>query len=160
MRRLALIVLLVVGCQPGSGTPSNPPSAGPSESVIATYPERLLADLSSTGVEARIGQVFVADPFKAQGFLVCVGSEQLRMYVFPSIGDRVEAAAAIDTSDPSNLGTAMVTWNGRPRLWQVDRLILAYLGEDAATEASLRDLLGPPFASGEGRVLLPDPACV
>lgn len=155
MRRLALIGLLVVACQPGSGTPSNPPSP----TAVAGYPERLLADLSAAGVEARVGQIFAPDPFKAQGFLLCVGTEQVRMYVFPSIGDRMQAAAKIDPTNPSNIGTAMVSWNGRPRFWQVDRLLLLYLGEDAATEAKLRDLLGPPFASGEGRALLADPAC-
>ena len=81
------------------------------------------------------------------------------MYVFPSIGDRVEAAARIDTTNPSNVGGAMVSWNGRPRFWQVDRLLLLYLGEDAPTEALLLTVVGPPFASGEGRALLPDPAC-
>jgi hypothetical protein len=164
MRHLALIGLLVVACQPAAETPStpptsNPPSSGPSPTASAKYPEQLLADLGSAGVETRVGQVFAADPFAAQGFLLCVGTEQVRMYVFPSIGDRVEATAKIDRTDPSNVGTAMISWNGRPRFWGVDRLLLLYLGEDVATEALLRQLLGPPFASGEGRALLPDPAC-
>ena len=160
MRRLVLIGLLVIACQPGAATPSGPPpTAGPSPTGVAVYPEQLIADLGAGGAETRIGQVFSADPFAAQGFVLCVGTEQVRMYVFPSIGDRVEAAAKIDPANPSNIGTAMVSWNGRPRFWQVDRLLLLYLGEDAATEALLRNLLGLPFASGEGRALLPDDSC-
>lgn len=158
MHRLALIGLLFVACQPAVGTPSSPPTLGPSPTAVG-YPERLIADLSAAGVKARVGQVFAADPFAAQGFLLCVGTEQVRMYVFPSIGDRVKAAATIDKTNPSNVGAAMVSWNGRPRFWQVDRLLLLYLGEDAPTETLLRNVLGPPFASGAGRVVLPDPAC-
>jgi hypothetical protein len=171
MRRIALIGLFLVACQPAVGTPSIPPSTAPTPTAAPTpsavpsqgpttaYPERLIADLQAAGVEAKIGEVFPAAPFNAQGFVVCVGTEQVRMYVFPAIGDRVEAAAKISPTDPSNVGTSMVSWNGRPRFWGVDRLLVLYLGEDAPTEALLRNLLGAPFASGEGRVLLPDPAC-
>lgn len=177
MRRVVLIALLAIACQPTAGTPSSAPTAppssttaptptsaptptaGPSPTEVATYPERLIADLQAAGFDARVGDVFGADPFMAQGFVVCVGTEQVRMYVFPSIGDRFEAAAKINPTDASDIGTAMVSWNGRPRFWQVDRLLVLYLGEDQATETALRTLLGPPFASGEGRALLPDPSC-
>jgi hypothetical protein len=36
-------------------------------------------------------------------------------------------------------------------------MIVVYLGEDAATEALLRGVLGEPFASGQGRPPLPGP---
>jgi hypothetical protein len=122
-------------------------------------PERLIAALAEIGVDARDGQVFDATPFAADGYVLCLGTEQVRMFVFYSIGDRVDAAARIDPSDPSNVGTAMVSWNGRPRFWQRDRLLILYLGEVAATETVLNIVLGEPFASGEGRPLLRDDRC-
>jgi len=81
------------------------------------------------------------------------------MYVFDSIGQRTDAMNSIDRDDPSSVGTAMVSWNGRPRFWARDRLLLLYLGEDAPTDTLLRGVLGEPFASGEGRQLLPDDSC-
>lgn len=164
MHRLVLIGLFAIACQPAAGPPpspptSAPPTSAPSPTAVAVYPEQLIADLEAAGADVRIGGAFTADPFAAQGFVLCVGKEQVRMYIFPSIGDRVAAAAKIDKTHPSNVGTAMVDWNGRPRFWQVDRLLLLYLGEDAPTETLLRNVLGAPFASGEGRVLLPDPSC-
>ena len=83
----------------------------------------------------------------------------MRLYVFGSVRDQMEAAAKIDPTDASDMGTAMVSWNGRPKFWQRDRMLVLYLGEDAATEALLRNLLGEPFATGPGRPLLRDDSC-
>jgi hypothetical protein len=46
-------------------------------------------------------------------------------------------ASRIKPDDPSNLGTSIVEWAGRPRFWQRDRILVMYLGESAATEALL-----------------------
>ena len=104
-----------------------------------------------------MGELFAGDPFDAQGGLMCVGSEPVQLYVFGSVRAREEAAQRIDPNNPSDMGTAMIEWNGRPRLWQRDRMMIVYLGEDAATEALLRSVLGEPFASGQGRPPLPGP---
>jgi hypothetical protein len=90
---------------------------------------------------------------------MCVGTEPVRLYVFGSERDRMAAAAQINPTDPSNMGTSMVDWDGRPRFWQRDRLLILYLGEDAATETLLQSVLGQPFASGQGRPLLRDGSC-
>lgn len=73
------------------------------------------------------------------------------MYVYPTSGDRAAMAANVDRTDPSNVGTAIIEWRGDPTFWQRDRLIVLYLGRNAATEATLRSVLGPPFATGQGR---------
>jgi hypothetical protein len=66
----------------------------------------------------------------------------------------------IDPKDPSNVGTGIVEWAGAPRFWLRDNVIVLYLGQDAATDAALRALLGTPFAEGEaGRMPLPGPDC-
>lgn len=125
----------------------------------ADGPEALIADLRAAGAEARLGQLFSADPFQAQGVLMCVGSQPVQLFVFGSVPELVQAAARIDPTDPSNMGTTMVDWNGQPRFWQRDRLLILYLGNDAATDTLLRSLLGQPFSSGQGRPLLRDDSC-
>lgn len=164
---LAILTLILAGCQagvagsptatapsPASSTPSLPPatSSGPTDGA-----EKLAIDLQAAGAQARIGELFAGDPFEAQGGVLCVGTEPVQLYVFGSAAAREEAARRIDPTNPSDMGTSMVDWNGRPRLWQRDRVIVAYLGEDAATEALLRSVLGEPFASGQGRPPLPGP---
>jgi hypothetical protein len=99
---------------------------------------------------ARLGATFTADPLPGQGVVLCVGKEAVQLYVFASIRDRIDAASRIDPKDPWHIGTAIVEWIGRPRFWQRDRLLVLYLGEDAATDSVLRTVLGPPFASGQG----------
>ena len=140
--------------KPGTATRSNPPVIfpGPTDG-----PEKLIVDLEAAGAQARLTEMFAGDPFEAQGGVMCVGSEPVQLYVFASAPAREEAARRIDPTDPSDMGTAMIAWNGRPRLWQRDRMIIAYLGEDGATETLLRSVLGEPFASGQGRPPLPGP---
>jgi hypothetical protein len=120
-------------------------------------PDKLVVDLAAAGATAHVGSLFAGDPFDAQGGLLCIGKEPVQLYVFGSVRDREAAAKKIDPTNPSNMGTTMVDWNGRPRMWQRDRMIIVYLGEDATTETLLRSVLGDPFASGQGRPALPGP---
>ena len=147
-----LLGISVLGCQAG-------PSPTPVPTTTIDGAEALIADLRTAGADARLGERFAPDPFTAQGMVMCLGKEPVRLYVFPSIADRVKAAARIDPSNPSSMGTSIVDWNGRPRFWQRVRVLVMYLGEDVATEASLRGVLGPPFASGQGRLALRDGSC-
>jgi hypothetical protein len=162
-----LVAMTVAACQAGAtSAPTAPPanSATPTQSAPPVIfpgptdgPEKLIVDLEAAGAEARVGALFAGDPLDAQGGLMCVGSEPVQLYVFGSVRDREEAVQRIDPTNPSDMGTTMVDWNGRPRLWQRDRMIVVYLGEDAATEALLRGVMGEPFASGQGRPPLPGP---
>jgi len=156
---LALVfVLILAGCQTAAtAQPTPQPTPSPSGTTPPVIfpgptdgPEKFVVDLDVAGVESRLGPVFAGDPLPAQGVVVCVGTEQVRLYVFGSVRDRMDAAAKIDPTDASNMGTAMVRWNGRPRFWQRDRMLVLYLGEDAATDTLLRSLLGEPFATGQG----------
>jgi hypothetical protein len=147
-----LLAIGVLGCQDGSTT-----TPGPTATIDG--PDALIADLRNAGADARLGERFAPDPFIAQGVVMCLGKEPIRLYVFPSIADRQQAAARIDPANPSNMGTAMVDWNGRPRFWQRDRVLVLYLGEEVATEALLRGVLGQPFAIGQGRPALRDDSC-
>lgn len=160
--------MTLVGCQAGgTSSPTGSPrsSANPSTSAPPAIspgptdgPEKLVLDLEAAGAKASIGGLFAGDPFSnAQGGLMCVGSEPVQLYVFGSELARQQAAQRVDPANPSNMGTTMVDWNGRPRMWQRDRMIIVYLGEDAPTEALLRGVLGEPFASGQGRPPLVGP---
>lgn len=167
---LALTVVFLLGACSGAtaplgsptSSPGSPPAASPSIAPVISPgptdgPDKLVVDLEAAGAAAHVGSLFAGDPFDARGGLLCVGKEPVQLYVFGSVRDREAAGKKIDPANPANMGTTMVDWNGRPRMWQRDRMIIVYLGEDAATEALLRSILGDPFASGQGRPPLPGP---
>jgi hypothetical protein len=144
--------MAVVGCQaPTSQTP------------VATAPhgiDGLVADLVTAGSDARSGTTFTSEPIGGQGSTVCVGTETVRAYEFIDHEAALAASQTIDRDDPTQVGNGIVDWAGAPRFWLRDRVIVLYLGEDAATDSTLRTLLGPPFAEGQaGRLPLPEPPC-
>ncbi len=93
-----------------------------------------------------------------RGARVCVAGQQVDVYAYESAPDRVAAAARIDATDPSKVGTAIVEWAGNPRFWQRDRLIVLYLGSDPAVEGRITSVLGEPFARGWGPAWDPGPS--
>ena len=127
-------------------TPASSPSPSPSGGGV----EGLLGALKAASVPVRQADRFDPTPLPGQGVLLCVGREEVRVYVFPTDEARVAAAGSIDRTDPSHVGTSIVEWTGNPRFWQRDRILVLYLGADAPTEALLTSALGPPFARGLG----------
>ncbi|HKX76470.1 MAG TPA: hypothetical protein VJR05_13885 [Acidimicrobiia bacterium] len=104
----------------------------------------------SAGGEAEQVETFASAPIGGEGLLLCVGAEEIRVYLFGTEEEAAAAAARIDPDDPSNLGNAIVEWAGTPRFWRRGPMLVLYLGEDPATENLMTEVLGPPFARGEG----------
>jgi hypothetical protein len=119
-----------------------------------------VADLTAAGVTATEGSFFSTDPIGGEGKTVCVGEETVQVYQFIDHEAALAISRKIDPRDPSKVGSSLVDWAGVPRFWLRDRVIVLYLGQDAATDAALRALLGQPFAEGQpGRMPLPMPPC-
>lgn len=135
------LVTLLAAC-------ATPASSSPSSSGVGV--EGLVNALKVASAPVRQADRFDPAPLPGQGVLLCVGREEVRVYVFPTDEARMAAAAGIDRTDPSHVGTSIVEWTGNPRFWQRDRILVLYLGTDAPTEALLTSALGPPFARGLG----------
>ena len=153
MKSLALGVLLaMVACSGSPGSDAIPTGGG-------AEPDRLIAELAEAGSEAEPSEAFATNPLGGKGHLICVGAEEIRVYLFESTEEASAAAGRIDPDDPSNLGDAMVAWAGNPRFWHRGSILVLYLGEDRDTENLLTEVLGVPFARGSGRdpVEPPDP---
>ena len=173
MKKIAagLLLLAISACSPVAAPGSSPTAAPPSlpPPVIFGTPgptsadgaEGLVADLVAGGLSAKLGSNFLAEPLRGEGVLVCVGTEAVQVYVLKDHEAALAAASTIDPDDPSKIGTSIVDWAGSPRFWLRDRIIVLYVGEDAATDAALRNLLGRPFAEARapGRPPLPAPDC-
>lgn len=172
--RAALLIaalLAVSGCQAAtSPTPTAPPVATPDPvptasasltpaATVAEGVDGLVAALDAAGIDAKTDDIIGTEPIGGLGATICVGTETLRVYEFIDHEAALAASVKIDREDPSQIGGSMVSWAGKPRFWLRDRIIILYLGEDAATDATLRTVLGPPFAEGEGGMPLPEPPC-
>jgi len=83
--------------------------------------------------------------------IVCANGKDVRVFAYATDQERAAAATMIDRDDPTNVGTAIVDWDGWPQFWQRDRIIVLYLGQDQATIDLLTDLIGEPFAQGQAR---------
>jgi hypothetical protein len=158
---LAMAILPVLACQPAP-SPSGSPLAVSTPTVTAAQGiDGLVADLNREGPTAEIGSDFLSEPIGGQGTTVCFEAQTVRVYEFIDHEAALAASAKIDRDDPSMIGNGVVEWTGQPRFWLRDKIIVLYLGEDAATDRALRALLGQPFAesSDPGRGFLPDPPC-
>jgi hypothetical protein len=170
---LLLLVVAVSACAPGaSPAPTSGPTPVPAASQPPTATETpnpttldgaaaLVADLIAAGNTAKLGSNFLADPLRGEGVVVCVGKEALQVYQQKDHEAALAVASTIDKRDPSRVGSSIVTWNGMPRFWLRDRIIVLYVGTDAGTDMALRTLLGQPFAESKepGFQPLPSPDC-
>jgi hypothetical protein len=146
-----VVAIIAASCQGSSS------GGSPSPSPRAQGVEGLIADLRGAGAAVTTGASFAPDPLTGQGVVLCVAGEPVRLYAFASAAERAQTASRIDPTDPSKVGTSIVEWIGNPRFWQRDRILVLYLGRNAATETLLRSVLGEPFAKGVGgRTVRPD----
>lgn len=144
MKRFGAALLLTVTACAGVGETTTSFEAEEAE------PDRFVAELTAAGVDAAPAETFSTEPVGGQGHLICVGEEEVRVYLFATEEEGAAVAARIDPDDPSNFGNAIVEWAGNPRFWQRGPMLVLYLGEDRATEALITGVLGPPFAQGQG----------
>lgn len=139
----AALLLAAIACS-GVGETTSTLEAAEGE------PDRFVADLTEEGVEVEKGETFSTEPVGGQGQLLCVGDQELRVYLFASDEEAAAVAARIDPNDPSNMGNAIIEWVGNPRFWQRGPMLVLYLGEDQAIEDQITGVLGQPFAQGQG----------
>lgn len=167
MKTNAVLILVLVGVLAAIGcagpTPSSNPSVSPVDSATpgstATTPRAtptfrqglagLVDDLTEAGAEATVADSFDGQPLAFEQVTVCVDGEIIRVFSYSSEQERGAVASRIDPTDPTNVGTGIVEWDGWPKFWQRDRIIVLYLGSDQATIDLLSGLMGDPFAQGQ-----------
>lgn len=91
---------------------------------------------------------FAGMPLAAEGVNVCVNGEDVQVFAYSSQEERVVAARRISPTDPTHVGNAIVEWQGSPKFWGRDRILVLYFGRTDAISALLVSVLGQPFAQG------------
>lgn len=136
---------------PATGGPATVPPPGESPTEFRQGPEGLIADLADAGAEAEVSDSFDGEPLATVQTVLCVNGKDVRVFTYASEQERAAVSAQIDPTDPTNIGTSIVEWDGSPKFWQRDRIIVLYLGRDEGTIDLLTELMGPPFAQGQDR---------
>jgi hypothetical protein len=88
----------------------------------------------------------VSQPFfTVEGQAITFNGEQVQVFVFADTA-AASAAAAQVSDDGSSVGTNMITWIAAPHFYQAGRLIVLYIGDQAAVQSALESVLGEQFA--------------
>lgn len=88
----------------------------------------------------------VSQPFfSVEGQAITVNGEQVQVFEFAGTA-AASAAAAQVSEDGSSVGTNMITWIGAPHFHQTGRMIVLYVGNQAAVLSALEAVLGEQFA--------------
>ena len=119
----------------------------------ATAPARvedyasLVAALRAAGAKVEPGgtapQPFMPVPAR----LLEVDGEPVQVFELPD-EESARLVAARIAPDASTVGQANVSWSDPPYFFRSGRIIVLYVGDDAATIARLTGLLGDPIAVG------------
>ena len=88
-----------------------------------------------------VSQVF----FDAEGHILKVNGADVQVFEYES-PEAMENEASLVSSDGGSIGTSMVAWVDVPHFYKASRMIVLYVGNDAAVLDLLENALGPQFA--------------
>jgi hypothetical protein len=85
--------------------------------------------------------------FDVRGEVILVNGSRVEVFSFEEEALQEESAREIST-DGFTIGTTFVDWIDQPNFWAKDRIIVLYVGTDAATISLLNRVLGDPITDG------------
>lgn len=130
-----------LACGSSPATPKTPELPGPETS-------QLVAALRGLGASADIIEVLPesSNPGLAvPSVRVLVNGANVWVFEYASVSE-ASAQAALVSGDGSSIGTTQIHWVSTPHFFRGNRLIVLYVGNDAAVTRTLERLLGAQFA--------------
>ncbi|HUF37167.1 MAG TPA: hypothetical protein VMN57_01480 [Anaerolineales bacterium] len=107
----------------------------------------LVEALRTAGATVETGEP-VEQPFLSKaGQIVRIDGADLQVFEYGS-AEALEADAATISPDGGSTDTTMITWMATPHFFKSGRLLVLYVGDDAATLGLLETVLGEQFAGG------------
>lgn len=115
---------------------------GPVEDYVS-----LIDNLRASGATVEpVGEVEQAF-FSVKGWIINVNGADVQVFEYADTA-AAAAAAALVAPDGGSVGTTMVTWVETPHFYKLGKLIVLYVGTDAAVTTLLEKAFGPQFAGG------------
>ena len=124
------VTFLIIGCG-GNGDTSS----------YDSFVEKLLGSGASVQHMGSINQPFLS----GQGRVIRVNGEDLQVFEYANRG-LAEDDISIVIPDGCCFGTTNISWMGSPHLYQEDRLIVIYIGDNSSMRNLLENIMGSQFA--------------
>ena len=146
---LGILIMLFAGCTVEQS--QLPPHPSPSTPV--TSDGGLVKDYVSLvdnlrNAEATVNPVGeITQPFfSVDGFVINIDGEEVQVFEYAT-AEATAAEASTISPDGSSIGTSMVSWMASPHFWNVEKLIVLYVGENNSIVTMLDNALGTVTAS-------------
>ena len=133
---LILFAALMSGCRIGA-TPTPAP-------VVEEWAS-LMAALQAAGATVEVGDSLTQDFFTPEGHILTVNGADIQVFEYADTAT-MESEASQVAPDGGSVGTSMVTWMDAPHFYKTGRLIVLYIGSDAAILSLLEQVIAPQFA--------------
>ncbi len=140
---LLLLAGVAAGCGPapvgsqGAGVVAH---GGPVQDYVSLV-DALRAQGATVEPAGEVRQAF----FSVTGQLIKVNGADVQVFEYADAPAAAAAAAQV-SPDGSTVGTSMITWVAPPHFYQKEKLIVLYVGEEAATRQALEAVLGAQVA--------------
>ena len=131
------ITFLFIGC---GGTETVTVTKGDTSSYDS-FVEKLLDSGASVQHMGSINQPFLS----GQGRIIRVNGEDLQVFEYANRGLAEDDISTV-TPDGCCFGTTNISWMGSPHIYQKDRLIVIYIGDNSSMRNLLENMLGSQFA--------------
>lgn len=143
---LWIAAMLFAACAPQSQA-TDVPDAGPTTShgvPVEDYVS-LVDALRAAGAEVEPGDTVEQAFFRVTGQIIKVNGVDVQVFEYES-AEAMEADASQVAPDGGSIGTSMVMWVEAPHFFKAGRVLVLYVGEDAAILDLLKSALGEQFA--------------
>jgi heat shock protein HslJ len=147
---ITLVAFLLSACVPQAGAAqpqSTQPPAVSHGNKIGGYVE-LVDALRAQNATVEPSDEIDQSIFDVQAQMITVNGAEVQVFEFADEAAR-EAAAEQISADGSSIGTTIVSWVDQPNFWAEGRVIVLYVGQDAAIIELLTSVLGEPIAQGQ-----------
>lgn len=132
---LLVLALMLAACGNASAN-----SGGPVEDYAS-----LVDALRAAGATVEPGDEVYQDFFTVDGRIIQVNGADVQVFEYET-PEAMEAEAALVAPDGGSVGTSMIMWMDTPHFFKAGRILVLYLGDDAAVLDLLEGALGPQFA--------------
>lgn len=148
---LFVIALLLAACAQQGKAPRTS-EIGPGSEADSSSPGESIEDLGSlsqalreAGATIESNETVQQDFFSVEGRILIVNGVDVQVFEYKS-AEAMEAEASQVAPDGGSVGTSMVSWMATPHFFKAGRVLVLYVGDDAAMLDLLQSALGEQFA--------------
>jgi hypothetical protein len=142
---LLVLALMVSGCASASTATSQPSPTMSPEPLGLEDTASLIAALEAAGATVETGDTVSQEFFGPEGSILKVNGTDVQIFEYES-AESMENEASQVAPDGGSVGTSMMMWMDAPHFYKAGRILVLYIGGDAAVLNLLEQVLGPQFA--------------